>query len=95
MHEMVDRKGNEVNGAKMKVGNRTYQEYLESTHWKVFRRIVLAFWDQHCSVCGSLQTSAALHIHHNSYDRIGEERLSDVVVLCPACHKLFHDAEKK
>jgi hypothetical protein len=63
-----------------------YQEYLKSDHWQKFRKIVLAFWDERCSICKSW---LKVEVHHNNYRTLGHEQLSDVVCLCSLCHDLF------
>ena len=42
-----------------------------------------------CRICAD---TAALEVHHNTYERLGHERAADLVVLCRACHQLFHDS---
>jgi hypothetical protein len=67
-----------------------YDEYLESDHWRAIRRLVLERDGNHCMVCG--RSDVKLHVHHNSYERFGNENLSDLVSLCAYCHHLFHNA---
>jgi len=31
-----------------------------------------------------------LDVHHLLYDRLGHEKLSDLIVLCRLCHNAFH-----
>jgi hypothetical protein len=31
-----------------------------------------------------------LDVHHNTYERYGDESTFDLVVLCDRCHELFH-----
>jgi len=65
-----------------------YSKYLRSKHWREFRLEVIEAADNHCAICYS---KGYLRVHHNNYERLGKERLSDVVVLCSGCHALFHD----
>jgi 5-methylcytosine-specific restriction endonuclease McrA len=67
-----------------------YEEYLETPHWKFIRKEALACAGHRCQVCND---NRELSVHHRKYDRLGEERTiwePDVIVLCDACHKLFH-----
>ena len=41
-----------------------------------------------CQVCG--QRDARLDVHHNTYERFGDEGIYDLVVLCERCQGLFH-----
>lgn len=66
-------------------------EHLQSPYWSKLRldRLVLA--NNCCELCNSTET---LELHHTTYDRLGCEKLSDVVILCGGsngCHQLQHD----
>jgi 5-methylcytosine-specific restriction endonuclease McrA len=63
-----------------------YREYLAGDHWSRFRLEVLAFWGGKCALCAS----RANDVHHNTYMRVGAEKITDVVPLCRGCHKRFH-----
>lgn len=65
-----------------------YQEYLKSSHWRTMRRKALENAEHSCQLCNS---DSELNVHHRTYDRIGHERLTDVIVLCRDCHAKFHD----
>lgn len=39
---------------------------------------------QKCARCGC--TSGVFHVHHLDYDRLGNERLTDVQIVCNECH---------
>jgi hypothetical protein len=64
-----------------------YARYLASPEWFVVRRIALAAAGGRCQVCNGVEQ---LNVHHRSYERLGAELLADVIVLCRACHELFH-----
>jgi 5-methylcytosine-specific restriction endonuclease McrA len=69
-----------------------YSEYLHSNHWKLLKvryRKSKLFKSGACSICGSYKR---INIHHKSYIRIGNERLSDLMVLCQDCHHKLHKA---
>jgi hypothetical protein len=42
------------------------------------------------SVCMHNGPSANIHVHHIDYDRIGDERFSDLMVVCVPCHRKLH-----
>ena len=65
-----------------------YQRYLESPWWRRIRADAIIRSDHHCQMCGA--ENVELSVHHNSYDRLGEERPSDLIVLCRRCHSIFH-----
>jgi 5-methylcytosine-specific restriction endonuclease McrA len=64
-----------------------YSEYLQSAHWQRIRKEALRRAVDRCQVCNN---SSKLNVHHRTYAHRGEEREGDVVVLCHACHELFH-----
>jgi hypothetical protein len=65
-----------------------YAEYLKSEHWMERRKAALKWWDSKCALCNG---NGELHVHHRSYANLGQEPLSDLVVLCKSCHELFHN----
>ncbi len=69
------------------VSHLTYEEYLSSVEWRDRRSILLDRFSHKCQICGS---SAKLQIHHRTYERVGNERIEDLTVLCDACHGLYH-----
>jgi 5-methylcytosine-specific restriction endonuclease McrA len=69
------------------VTKEEYASYLKSPEWKARREAALeaALWA--CQVCNR---DSALQVHHRCYERVGEERQEDLIVLCDDCHGLFH-----
>lgn len=65
-----------------------YKAYLQTPEWEAKRLKALRRADHHCELCFADQT---LHVHHKTYERRGDERLSDLIVLCDRCHARFHD----
>ncbi len=65
--------------------NETYEQYLRSPAWEVKRDAVRQRDGGHC-ICGAPATA----LHHKTYDNIGREPLSDLVMLCEACHERVH-----
>jgi hypothetical protein len=74
-----------------------YQAYLESDHWQEFRSKIRQERSQ-CEGCGiDNKTSLRkyrqnLNVHHKNYERIGQEKPSDVELLCWKCHLTHHGA---
>lgn len=64
-----------------------FKTYLESQEWKEKRLQVFAERWEKCEKCGSTNS---LHIHHGTYTRIFQEKLSDLFVLCGYCHTDLH-----
>jgi phage protein U len=63
--------------------------YLKSPHWRFTRwakkaQTFLLKGSVRCEKCGSKKR---LHIHHITYKRLGQERLSDLQVICHDCHR--------
>jgi len=69
-------------------GYSTYQEYLASSHWKNIRLAAIAKAGGRCMLCNS--DLLPLHVHHRTYERLGNESENDVIVLCAAHHSQFH-----
>lgn len=69
-------------------GQKRYREvYLKSDHWRRMRRLALEDADHRCAVCNATEH---LDVHHRTYERLGNERLTDLLVLCRSCHDIFH-----
>jgi hypothetical protein len=70
----------------------TYNQYLQSDHWK---NVKYRYWKSGlikcCGVCGAKEN---LDLHHKSYKRIGNERLSDLIPLCRTHHYELHEKLK-
>ena len=65
----------------------SYQDYLQTDHWKRTREAALKRAGHKCQVCGR---RSDLQVHHNDYSRLGGELPTDLVVLCKEHHELFH-----
>ncbi len=64
-----------------------YQRYLRSAGWRKRKQAALERADHRCQICNSKRR---LHVHHRTYERLGDERAADLTVLCERCHRLFH-----
>lgn len=67
-----------------------YKAYLKSAHWFNLRKSKIKWHGckATCAVCG--KESSMVQLHHVSYKHLGDERPSDLVVLCPECHEKVH-----
>lgn len=70
-------------------GIMTYEEYLDSPEWKEKQQAVLERDGHRCVACNRPDQ---LEIHHRTYERIGNELLSDLTTLCRACHGTISSA---
>lgn len=69
-----------------------YAAYIASDDWAAKRRLYWASTDQACARCG---TTDNLHVHHMTYERFGNELLSDLLGLCQGCHTLVHEEHRR
>lgn len=69
-----------------------YKEYLKSNHWVKFRLKRLKEI-KCCELCKEVKPYYELH--HLTYERLGNEKFSDVVALCNDCHKGIHKTGSK
>jgi hypothetical protein len=70
-----------------------YAVYLRSPLWRLRRRIWIAQARGRCEQCG--RRWRQLTIHHLTYQRLGHERRSDVMVLCWGCHQTEHGVRRR
>lgn len=96
---------NEYNQAKAKASEdanqayaRYYQErarqfwiyhnrYTRTVKWSRLRQQVFERDGHRCQIC---KTTESLQCHHNTYERLGAELLSDLRTLCATCHINHH-----
>lgn len=65
-----------------------YDTYMQSLVWAGIRRRKLERSHYQCEQCG---TSKRLEVHHLTYERFGgDERMTDLQVLCKPCHEKAH-----
>lgn len=65
-----------------------YQEYLQSPYWQQRRHFAMKQARYSCQICNSKDKK--LNVHHRSYERLGQELQTDLIVLCEDCHLIFH-----
>jgi len=65
-----------------------FAEYRMQPEWQARRTATLARAAYRCQVCAKHDTR--LDVHHNTYDRYGDESAFDLVALCGGCHERFH-----
>ena len=68
-----------------------HKGYLRTPRWRALRKLALDLAGHECSKC---RHGGRLEVHHWTYDRWGHELLSDLKVLCHACHLKTHGREK-
>ena len=73
-----------------------YEAYINSDEWADKRRDFLASGlpTHECQACGKPRETG-FHVHHRTYQRLGNEHLTDLVLLCPRCHQDLHRAHKR
>lgn len=70
------------------IHTKEYIEYLESTEWKAKREKKLKESEYKCAHTNSKSDCrGALQVHHLNYNNLGNEPLSDLLVLCEYHHK--------
>jgi hypothetical protein len=64
-----------------------YQQYLHSPEWDARRRKALYQAGYRCELC---KKAKPLQVHHLTYERIFNERASDLQAVCDRCHRRLH-----
>lgn len=67
-----------------------YEVYLTTLHWRNVRQRKLGEVGYRCEKC---DRDKGLEVHHLTYERLGQESLEDLQVLCPICHREAHGME--
>jgi hypothetical protein len=61
-----------------------YQRYLASREWSLLREKVRSRSHNRCEHCFNAPQQA---VHHLTYERIGDELLTDLMAVCHPCHE--------
>ena len=68
-----------------------YSKYLRTDHWLEMRETIGDGCSWTCSKCSENKMT---QVHHLSYARLGNERLTDLIGLCGGCHVNIHKKKK-
>lgn len=72
-----------------------YLAYIRSPLWRKRRKALIQERNHTCGKCGLFRFGAGeLQVHHLTYDRLGHEKDTDMLVVCRHCHGLA-DEERK
>ena len=63
----------------------SYEAYIKSKYWKIRRQLYLERYANTCQKCRK-QFAKGMQLHHLSYDRLRNENIDDLVLLCKRCH---------
>lgn len=69
-----------------------YNQYIQShPHWQLVRKARFDFDNHSCVVCHRNLDGQKYETHHLNYSHLGNERMTDVITLCPKHHIMFHN----
>lgn len=68
-----------------------YIAHLVSDKWKSIKESRLMIDQYKCKQCGVPVSAETSHCHHVTYKNLGNEKLADVVTVCPSCHNAIHE----
>jgi 5-methylcytosine-specific restriction endonuclease McrA len=69
----------------------SYADYLKTDWWMALRTKAYKKAGYRCQLCNNRNNIA---VHHRTYERLGNEDLDDLIVLCKECHGKFHEVLK-
>jgi len=64
------------------------QKYIQSDKWKILKEKRLKIANRSCEIC---KRKNNLQLHHITYERLGDEIIEDLIILCKKCHQQQHD----
>lgn len=77
---------------RRKMSREEYREsYLQSNEWRATRSLAIERAGRRCADCGFTDDTKHLDAHHLTYERLGHELLSDLIVVCRGCHSKRHE----
>ena len=73
-------------------GKRAYAAYLRSDAWKERARRVMLRAGGMCEAC---LAAPAQHVHHLTYEHVGNELMWELRAVCAGCHERIHAEPKR
>ena len=64
-----------------------YRAHMSSARWRNTRTDMIRLRGSRCEGCKVEYPASQLEVHHKTYERMGAERIGDLMVLCPPCHR--------
>ena len=64
-----------------------YERYLGTAYWRAKSKEAIACANFLCQRC---YKRPATQSHHLTYDRVGNELLTDLLPVCAPCHRALH-----
>ena len=62
-----------------------YHKAISGQRWRELKERVIVLRGKSCEGCGTKR--GRLDLHHDTYDRLGQELPTDVRLLCRDCHR--------
>lgn len=75
-------------------GFKSYDDYLVSDDWKKIKKKF--YKSSYCSKingtpsCSVCKSPKRPNVHHTTYKNLGNEKMSDLLLVCNPCHNLIH-----
>lgn len=69
-----------------------YHNYMASEAWERKRQEVFSLCRGICQRCKCLP---ATQVHHKTYARVGDEKLTDLKAVCNRCHEWIHGKQRE
>jgi hypothetical protein len=97
-----ERRWRQAGLAKLGLKIEQYEKYLETPHWQAFRKLVFEAQLKRlgrncCERCQKERNSEGtvrLQVHHLTYERLGNELIEDVEIICRDCHEKEHGRDE-
>ena len=74
---------------------KSYEDYLRSPAWRHKRERRLKLDGYTCQQCGKTSMDYRLEVHHLTYERLGHERMEDLLTLCILCHPVATSEQRR
>jgi hypothetical protein len=71
----------------LRMNKSDYHKYLSSRKWFLKKNTIIK---RSKGICEKCRLYPVDHIHHATYERIGNEKSDDLLGLCEGCHAFMH-----
>ena len=76
--------------------DEVYKAHINSSKWKNIKEALFKLRGRKCESKLCVEQSSQLEVHHLHYETFGNERFSDLMIVCSSCHpKEDREREKK
>ena len=76
------------------ISKSQYRAYMQSKAWQAVRKRFFQSDLPKCCYACKTAWQPGFHLHHRTYANLGNEKLTDLVIVCQTCHDGIHKQQR-